>query len=72
MKDIKLDNDSQFIILGAKTTKYFDKYFKQNYKNKCIYIKHYSSRGTDEEWVTGFWNKLGIDQDFDLIIRKYK
>lgn len=72
MADIKLKDDSQFIIFGELALQYFDKYFKQGYKNNIIYFKHYSSRGTDKEWVEGFWKKLNINQNFDLTIKKYK
>lgn len=72
MVDIKLKDDSQFIIFGELALQYFAKYFKQGYKNNIIYFKHYSSRGTDKEWVEGFWKKLNINQDFDLTIKKYK
>ncbi len=72
MKDVKLNEDSQFIIFGNLAREYFSKYFKQDYKNNIIYQKHYSARGTDKEWVKGFWNKLNITQDFESIIKKYK
>ena len=72
MVDIKLKDDSQFIIFGELALQYFAKYFKQGYKNNIIYFKHYSSRGTDKNWVEGFWKKLNINQEFDLTIKKYK
>lgn len=64
MRDIKLRDDSQFIIFGNLTGKYFDKYFASDYKNKIICVRHYSSRGTDQEWINGFWEKLNIKQNW--------
>lgn len=71
MMDIKINSDSQFIIFGTpKSTiaRLFNKYFKQNYRNHIIYYYHYSYFTlTDKEWVNGFWKKLNINQNFDLI-----
>lgn len=72
MIDIRINNDTQFIIFGALTLQYFDEYFKQGYKNRVILQRHYSSRGTDKEWVESFWKKLNINQNYDLTIKKYK
>lgn len=72
MRDIKINNETQFIIFGAKARHYFNKYFKQEYKNRIIYYCHYSYYGfTDKKWVNGFWEKLNIDQDFDLTIKNH-
>lgn len=62
MRDIKIDNDTQFIVLGNLTAKYFNKHFKQRYKNNIIFHLHYSCRGTDKDWVNGFWRKLNINK----------
>lgn len=72
MRDIKISDDTKFIIFGKKAFEEFNKHFKQNYKNKIIYHRHYSSWGTDKEWVEDFWRKLNIIQNFDLTIEKYK
>ena len=73
MKDIKINNETQFIIFGAEARRYFNKYFKQEYKNRIIYYCHYSYYGlTDKKWVNGFWKKINIDQDFDLTIKNYQ
>src|SRR3989344_649675 len=71
MIDVKLNEDSQFIIFGDITREYFSKHFKQNYKNNIISHKHYSARGTDMEWVTEFWKKLRIMQDYEKVISRY-
>lgn len=76
MKDIKINNDSIFIILGTPKSlisQYFNKYFKQGYKNQVIYHYHHSYYGLkDKEWVQGLWKKLNVSQDFDLTVQKYK
>lgn len=76
MKDLKVDNNSTFIVWGVPSSQlawYFNTYFKQEYKNPVIYHNHYSYYGiSDKEWVTSFWEKLKISQDYDATIRKYK
>lgn len=65
MRDIKINDDTQFIVLGNLTARYFDKYFKQGYKNNVIYYNHYSWYGIkDGEWVNGLWKKLNINKNF--------
>lgn len=75
MRDIKIDDDSQFIILGTPTSvlsQSFNDYFRQKYKNNIIYHYHYAYYGiSDREWVNGLWEKLKINQDFDLTVKKY-
>jgi len=58
MIDVKINEETQFIIFGNLTNQYFNKYFRQNYKNNVIHFRHYSSRGTDKEWVTQFLEKV--------------
>lgn len=59
MKDIKITNDSQFIIFGSLAAKYFGGYFKQNYNNLIVYCRHYSDYSvTDREWVDEFRKNL--------------
>lgn len=76
MKDIKINNDSIFIILGTQKSlisQYFNKYFKQGYKNQVIYHYHHSYYGLkDKEWVQSLWEKLNISQDFYSTVQKYK
>lgn len=72
MIDIKINDDTQFIVFGSLAFRYFNKYFKQGYVNNVMYHSHYSSWGTDKEWVERFWKKLNIDQNFDSTIKKYK
>lgn len=74
--DIEFNENSQFIVFGAPKSflaQCFDNYFKQKYNNRVIFHHHYSYYGvTDKEWVTGLWQKLNINQDFDQITNKYK
>lgn len=72
MIDVKINDDTQFILLGKLAFELFNENFKQGYKNNIIYFNHYSSRGTDKEWIEKFWQKLNINFDFDSIIQKYK
>lgn len=75
MGDIKINEDTKFIILGTPNSllaQCFNHYFKQEYKNHVIYHYHYSYYGlTDRAWVGGLWDKLNINQNFDLTIEKY-
>ena len=75
MKDVKVSEDTKFIVFGTPSSllaQCFNDYFKQNYKNEIIYYYHYAYfTYTDKEWVNGLWENLGINQDFDLIIKKY-
>jgi hypothetical protein len=73
MKNVKLSEDSAFVILGDMAHRYFDQYFQQTYKNKIIYYCHYSHYGvTDKEWTVGLWRTLNIDEEFESIVQKYK
>ena len=76
MGDIKITDDTKFIISVTQNSfiaKCFNDYFKQKYKNHIIYHYHYSYYGlTDKAWVGGLWDKLNINQNFDLTIEKYK
>lgn len=72
MKDIKINNETKFIIFGKKAFEYFNLHFKKSYKNKIIFQRHYSSRGTDKEWVESFWEKMNIGNDYNSMIMNYK
>jgi len=72
MEDIKINDKSTFIIFGNSVAKYFDKYFKKKYNNKAIFCQHYSYRMLkDKEWVMRFWEKININDNYDLTIKKY-
>lgn len=73
MNDIKVSSETKFIILGGLTGKLYKQYFNQHFREiEVLYHKHYSARGTDEDWVKGIWKELGIEADFNKIKEKYK
>ncbi len=67
MDDIGLDKESVLILLGDLATRYFDEHFRKLFTNSTISYRHYSSYGTDRDWVEGLWNQLDVDGDFDSI-----
>lgn len=62
MKDVNVNDKTIIIVFGTPSSiiaKYFDKYFKQDYKNRVIYCYHYSYyRLTDKAWVERFLEKV--------------
>ncbi len=76
MQDIKIKPSTCFIIFGKEKSLMadcFNKYFSKHFDNKVIYYYHYSYyRFTDQKWVTGLWKELGISQDYNTTIKKYK
>ena len=76
MKDIGIRSESRFIIMGPEnsvTGTNFIKYFQEHFEeNPVVFHRHYSSWGTDKDWVTSIWTKLGINENFDETISKYK
>jgi len=76
MEDIDIDNKTRFIVFGkdgSNTSRLFNKYFRQYFKNRTIFFYHYSYfTYTDKEWVEKFWEKLGITSNYDYMIGKYK
>ena len=76
MDDIKIDKDTIFIILGTKNSllaQCFNDYFKKDLKNRIIYQYHHSYYGiTDRQWVETLWNKVGIIQNFEETLKKYR
>lgn len=73
MKDIKISDKSKFLLFGRHVEYYFNKYFRQYFRNDVIIHHHYSFYGiTDKEWVESLWRKVNIDHNFDLTINKYQ
>jgi hypothetical protein len=76
MKSIRLSMESRFIILGVENgilARHFNKHFQRHFlSNPVVYYRHYSSRGTDKEWVEGIWRKLDIQNHFGSVLSKYK
>lgn len=76
MRDIKISEKSEFIIFGTPRSilaQCFQNYFSQNYNNRVTYHYHYAYyRITDKKWTEGLWNKLDIQQNFELTVNKYR
>jgi len=76
MSDIKISENTVFVVLGTKsslTAKYFNNYFKKNLKNKVIFHYHHSYYGiSDKQWVETFWDRLDISQNFEDTLKKYR
>jgi len=73
MKTLKINSKTKFIIFGDIAREIYDNYYEKHYPDtKVFYLKHYSGRGTDKEWVEYVWNRLGIDMKFENEIDKYK
>jgi hypothetical protein len=76
MSDIEVNINSTFVILSAATSKtadHFNRFFRPHFpSNPVIFHRHYSSRGTDQEWVESMWNLLSIEADYHSIIKNYK
>lgn len=73
MKDIKINNDTRFVIFGQLAFYYYKEYFMKFFFNTCINYTHYSDFSkTDKEWVLGLWKTLGIIADYNEVIKKYK
>lgn len=61
MKNVKVNDETVFLTFGNLTYNLFDTYLKKYYpNNKVILLKHYSARGTDEEWVQSTLEKIGL------------
>ncbi|MEX0931586.1 MAG: hypothetical protein WDZ88_02435 [Candidatus Paceibacterota bacterium] len=72
MNDIGLTKESILVLLGDLATQYFDEYFQKLFDNPIISYRHYSSYGTDRDWVEGLWKELDINGDVESIIGKYR
>jgi len=66
MRDISIQDETIFLAFGSKVTNYFTKYYSNYFpKNQLISYYHYSYYGcTDQQWVEGLWQKLGIEQTY--------
>lgn len=69
MIDINSDKNTVFIVLGADSSfllKCFNEHFKNKIKGMVLNIRHYSSPGTDEDWVNELWSikEIGINKIF--------
>lgn len=75
MKNVKIDSQSIFVLLGTQSSpvaRCFNSYFRKNFNNKVLYYYHHSYYGiSDEEWVTGLWRKFNIDKNYSDVIKQY-
>ncbi len=75
MRDLKISSATRFIVLGTEKS-ILAKYFKSHFQgffpaNPVMYHRHYSSRGTDKDWVESMWKALGIKADFQQVLMQY-
>lgn len=72
LKFVGINEKTKFIIFGGKTRELYDKYYEIKFpNNKVYYVKHYSGRGTDKEWVEYIWKRLNINLNFEEEYEKY-
>ncbi len=65
MKDIKVTDETEFLIFGNQAYKLFDNHLKRSFpNNKITHLRHYSARGTDKEWITKTLDKIGFLEEF--------
>ena len=63
MANLKANSGTTFILLGNDVERYFNAHFKSKMKyHDVIKYRHYASRGTDEAWVAGLLEILGIKE----------
>jgi len=76
MRDLKITSETHFILMGTEDSilgKYYRNEFQKYFKaNPVTYHRHYSSRGTDQQWVESMWKNLNITDDFNKVLIKYK
>lgn len=57
---------TKFIVFGDMARNLYDEFYEKYFpENKVYYLKHYSSRGTDKDWVEKVWDRLNIDFKFN-------
>ena len=75
MKNIKITDETCFVLMGADNSqivKTYNTYFGKHFDNKVINYCHYSYYSlTDQSWVEGFWKKLKIEANFQSTIQNY-
>lgn len=70
MKDITVNDNTVFVVVGSDTSfllEIFKTKFQGDIKDHKVFnIRHYSSRGKDEDWVNELWSRkeIGIDKIF--------
>ena len=76
MSDLKISSSTTFILMGTEKSilaTLYQKYFRIHFPDiKVIYHRHYSSRGSDQEWVESMWQTLGVELEYQGVHQKYK
>ena len=76
MSDLKISSGTTFILMGTEQSTLatlYKKYFQIHFPDaRTIYHRHYSSRGSDQEWVESMWRTLGIELEYQDVLQKYK
>jgi len=63
---VGVNDKTKFIIFGNIARNLYDEYYERYFpETKVYYLKHYSSRGTDKDWVEKVWARLNIDLEFE-------
>jgi hypothetical protein len=69
MSNLKITPETTFTLMGTEQSilaTLYQKYFRIHFPDtKLIYHRHYSSRGSDKEWVESIWQTLGIMLDYN-------
>ena len=72
LKCVGVNENTKFIIFGATARTVYDEYYAKYFpSNKVYYLKHYSGRGTDKDWVENIWNRLSFNLNFETEKLKY-
>ncbi len=75
--DIGTTKETVYVILGVYHSE-IGKQLREHFLDQlgdinAKYYTHYSNyRLTDEQWVTGLWEELGISANYETIRQKYK
>lgn len=66
LKFVGINNNTKFIIFGNTARFIYDEFYEKYFpENKVYYLKHYSSRGTDKDWVEYIWKRLNINSKYE-------
>lgn len=73
MQVLKIQDTTKFLVFGNAARELFESYYDKHFpENKVYFLKHYSSRGTDEDWVHNVWDRLNIEGNFNSVLDHYQ
>ncbi len=73
LKFVCVNEETKFIIFGNAAKNIYDNFYKGYYpNNEVFFLKHYSSRGTDQKWVEETWKELNINLNYETEYNKYR